>query len=80
MMLGAVFTAVSIAYYLGVVRAMYTRARGFARGLAGGSPPRDLALRPAIVVSLIVAVGSFFAVSPLIEIIRDAADVLTYPF
>ncbi len=79
MVLGAVFTAVSIAYYLGVVRAMYMRPR-FAVALAGGSPPRDLGLQTAIVASLVVAVGSFFAVSPLIELIRDATDVLTYPF
>ena len=72
MVIGAVFTAVSIYYYLGVVRSMYMRARASRPSPAGGSPPRDLALDAAIVISLIVAVGSFFAVDQLIELVRDA--------
>jgi NADH-quinone oxidoreductase subunit N len=80
MIVGAVFTAVSIYYYLGVVRALYTRAPRLAAVPAGGSPPRDLALDTAIVASLVVAVGSFFAVNPLIDVIRDAVDFLPYPF
>ena len=75
MILGAVFTAVSIYYYLGVVRSMYTRVGGLAALPAGGSPPRDLALDTAIVISLIVAVGSFFAVDQLIEL-RPRRDEL----
>ena len=41
---GAVFTAVSIYYYLGIVRAMYMTAATAALAPAGGSPPRDIAL------------------------------------
>jgi NADH-quinone oxidoreductase subunit N len=80
MVIGAVFTAVSIAYYLGIVRAMYMRPRFVPVAVAGGSPPRDLGLQAAIAGSLVVAIGSFFAVDPLIELIRDAASVLSYPF
>ena len=80
MVLGAIFTAVSIYYYLGVVRAMYLRPRLSAAVVAGGSPPRDLALDVAIGASLVVAVGSFFAVDSLIDIARDAVAFLTFPF
>jgi NADH-quinone oxidoreductase subunit N len=80
MILGAVFTAVSISYYLGVVRAMYTRPARLAVAPAGGSPPRDLALDSAIVVALVVAVGSFFAVDKLIGLAADATSFLPFPF
>jgi NADH-quinone oxidoreductase subunit N len=80
MILGAVFTAVSIYYYLGVVRAMYTRPARLAVAPAGGSPPRDLALDTTIVASLVVAVGSFFAVDKLIELARQATEFLPFPF
>jgi NADH-quinone oxidoreductase subunit N len=80
MILGAVFTAVSIYYYLGVVRAMYTRPPRLAAVPAGGSPPRDIALDATIVASLVVAVGSFFAVDQLIELARDATSFLLFPF
>jgi NADH-quinone oxidoreductase subunit N len=80
MILGAVFTAVSIYYYLGVVRALYARAPRLAALPAGGSPPRDRALDLAVVASLVVAVGSFFAVNPLIDVIQDAVDFLPFPF
>ena len=80
MVIGAVFTAVSIYYYLGVVRAMYMRPRLTAAAVAGGSPPKDLGLDVAIAGSLVVGVGSFFAVDELIDIARDAVDFLTFPF
>jgi NADH-quinone oxidoreductase subunit N len=80
MVIGALFTAVSIYYYFGIVRAMYMRGPSVALAPAGGSPPRDLALDTAIVASLLVAVGTFFAVDPLIDICRDAVDSLPFPF
>jgi NADH-quinone oxidoreductase subunit N len=80
MLIGAVATAVSIYYYLSVVRAMYTRAGGLVAAPAGGSPPRDVALETAIALALIVAVGSFFAVDQLIELARDAVSFLPFPF
>ncbi len=79
MVIGAVFTAVSIYYYLGVVRAMYLRPR-LAAAAAGGSPPRDLLLDVAIVGALVVGVGSFFAADPLIDVIEGAVELLPYPF
>jgi NADH-quinone oxidoreductase subunit N len=80
MIIGAIFTAVSIYYYLGVVRMLYARVPQVAALAAGGSPPRDRALDTAIVACVIVSVGSFFAVNPLIDVIRDAVDFLPYPF
>jgi NADH-quinone oxidoreductase subunit N len=79
MVIGAVFTAVSIYYYLGVVRAMYMRPQ-LAAIAAGGSPPRDLAVDAVIAVALVVGVGSFFAVDKLIELARDATSFLPFPF
>jgi NADH-quinone oxidoreductase subunit N len=80
MVIGAVFTAVSIYYYLGVVRAMYSRPTRLAVVAAGGSPPVDRALDLAILLSLVVAVGSFFAVNELIDLARDAVNFLPFPF
>ena len=79
MILGAVFTAVSIYYYLGVVRSMYMRPQ-LAAAAAGGSPPNDFLLDLAIAGALVVGVGSFFAVDPLLDIITDAVEFLPYPF
>ena len=77
---GVVATAVSIYYYLGVVRAMYMRPGGAAGELrvaaAGGSPPPDPALAVAVGASLVITVGSFFFVSPLIDLARDAIESL----
>jgi len=75
---GVVATAVSLYYYLGVVRAMYMRPGSSALRVApaGGSPPRDPALSLAVAISLGVTVGSFFFVSPLIGLARHAASSL----
>jgi hypothetical protein len=43
---------------------------------AGGSPPRDLALHVGVALALVVTVGSFFAVQPLVDLARDAAAQL----
>jgi L-cystine uptake protein TcyP (sodium:dicarboxylate symporter family) len=43
---------------------------------AGGSPPRELLLSAAVLVAMLVNVGSFFAVEPLIDLARDAASSL----
>ena len=79
---GVVATAISLYYYLGVVRAMYMRtddlrASSAARPVvAGGSPPRDPLLATAVAGALAVTVGSFFFVQPLIDVARDAAASL----
>jgi NADH-quinone oxidoreductase subunit N len=80
MIVGAVFTAVSIYYYLGVVRAVYSRPAPLAVAAVGGSPPVDRALDLAILLSVIVGVGSFFAVDKLIELAQDATSFLPFPF
>jgi NADH-quinone oxidoreductase subunit N len=74
---GVAATAVSLAYYLGVVRALYMRMPGERRLVAvGGSPPREGVLQATVFACLAVTVGSFFAVQPLIELARDAAEQL----
>jgi NADH-quinone oxidoreductase subunit N len=45
---------------------------------AGGSPPRDLPLVAGVTVCLAVTVGSFFAVQPLIDAARSAANALPF--
>ncbi len=74
---GVVATAVSLYYYLGVIRALYMRAE-LRVVPVGGSPPRELALQGAVVVCLAITVGSFFAVQPLTDVARDAAEALSF--
>ncbi|MGH3103475.1 MAG: hypothetical protein ACRDN6_05195, partial [Gaiellaceae bacterium] len=76
---GVVATAVSLYYYLAVIRAMYMRP-GAELGLAaaGGSPPRDGLLQASVFAALVVNVGSFFAVQPLIDLAKDAANQLPF--
>jgi NADH-quinone oxidoreductase subunit N len=76
---GIVATAVSLYYYLGVIRAMYMRVGPELRPAAvGGSPPREAMLHVAVGAALVVTVGSFFAVQPLIELARDGAAALPF--
>jgi NADH-quinone oxidoreductase subunit N len=76
---GVVATVVSIYYYLGVVRAMYMQPGEMRLAPAGGSPPRDVALHTGVGLALLVTVGSFLAADPLIDIARDAVDLLAFP-
>jgi NADH-quinone oxidoreductase subunit N len=78
---GVVATLVSLAYYLGVVRALYMRPGEPSPGTvglaaAGGSPPRDPALTLAVGTALAVTVGSFVFISPVVRIARYAAQTL----
>ncbi len=76
---GVVFTMVSAAYYLAVVRAMFMRdSAELQLAPAGGSPPRDLALATGVGACLVVTVGSFFAVQPLIDVAESAAKSLPF--
>jgi NADH-quinone oxidoreductase subunit N len=76
---GVVATLVSLYYYLGVVRAMYFRSPAELQlAPAGGSPPREVALQIGVGLALVVAIGSFFAVQPLIDIAKHAAASLTF--
>jgi NADH-quinone oxidoreductase subunit N len=74
---GLAATAVSLYYYLGVIRAMYMRPSAeLGLAPAGGSPPRERLLQASVAGCLVVTVGSFFAVQPLIDLARDAAGSL----
>jgi NADH-quinone oxidoreductase subunit N len=78
-LLGVAATAVSLGYYLNVVRWLYMRS-GAELSLApvGGSPPRDVALGVAIAAALTVTVGSFFVVQPILDVASDAAASLPF--
>jgi NADH-quinone oxidoreductase subunit N len=74
---GVVATAVSLYYYLAVIRAIYMRPEAELQVAAvGGAPPREILLTPSVVACLAVTVVSFFAVQPLIELAQDAATSL----
>jgi NADH-quinone oxidoreductase subunit N len=80
---GVAATAVSLYYYLAVVRAMYMRPAAElqltpAAPVAGGAPPRDGLLQTSVLLSLAVTVGSFVAVEPLIHVARHAAGALPF--
>ncbi len=78
--IGVLATALSLAYYLNVVKALYMRS-GEVRGdvvAAGGSPPRDLLLDAAVAAGLVVTIGSFFVVQPLVDLASDAAASLPF--
>jgi NADH-quinone oxidoreductase subunit N len=77
---GVIATAVSLYYYLAVIRAMYMRPAMPLAAAAGGQPPRELALSAAVLGCVAVVVGSFFAVEPLIDLAQKAAASLTYPY
>jgi NADH-quinone oxidoreductase subunit N len=74
---GVVFTAVSLYYYFGLVRALYMRAPApVGLAPAGGQPPREWALQTAVLGCLVIAVGSFFFVEPLIKLCKLAVAPL----
>jgi NADH-quinone oxidoreductase subunit N len=77
---GVAATAVSLYYYLGVIRAMYFRPSEELQlaPVAGGSPPPERALQAAVTAALVVTVGSFFAVQPLIDAAKKAASSLPF--
>jgi len=44
----------------------------------GGSPPREALLQTTAFVCLVVTVGSFFAVQPLIDLAKHATHALPW--
>jgi NADH-quinone oxidoreductase subunit N len=73
--IGVLATALSLAYYLNVIRALYLRSGEVPSGqvvVAGGSPPRDLLLDVTLASALAVTIGSFFFVQPLVDLATDA--------
>ena len=76
---GVLATLVSLYYYLGLIRAMYMRrTEDLQLAPIGGSPPRETLLQSAVVTCLVVTVGSFFAVQPLIDLAKHAANSLPF--
>ena len=75
---GIAATLVSLYYYLLVIRAMYMRPAAELGLLApiGGSPPREVLLTSSVFVALVVNVGAFFAVQPLVDLAKHAARAL----
>jgi NADH-quinone oxidoreductase subunit N len=73
---GIAATAVSLYYYLAVIRALYMRPSAELQFAAGGQPPRDALLQLGVIACLAVAVGSFFGVQPLIDLARHAYGTL----
>jgi len=77
--IGVVFTIVSAAYYLAVVRSMFLRDSAELRlAPAGGSPPRERLLQNGVAICTIVTVGSFFFVQPLVDFAAKAAHALPF--
>jgi NADH-quinone oxidoreductase subunit N len=76
---GVVATLVSLYYYLGVVRAMFMRrTEDLQLAPIGGSPPSDGLLQGSVVACLVVTVGSFFAVQPLIDLAKHAVSAIPF--
>ncbi len=74
---GVIATMISAYYYLGIVRSMYFRdAAELQLAPAGGAPDRELLLSAGVLICLLVTVGSFFAVQPLIDVATRAAGAL----
>jgi NADH-quinone oxidoreductase subunit N len=78
-LIGVAATAVSLGYYLNVVRWMYMRPGGeFRLAPAGGSPPQDLGLATAVTLCVAVTIGSFFLAQPILDAAADAAASLPF--
>jgi NADH-quinone oxidoreductase subunit N len=78
---GVVATAVSLYYYLAVVRALYMRPAAELQStppaaVTGGAPPRDPLLQTSVALALGATIASFFAVQPLIDLAKHAAAAL----
>ena len=78
-LVGVAATALSLAYYLNIVRWLYMRSGAELRlAPAGGSPPREIALGVAVAAAVVVTVGSFFAAEPILDLASDAAASLAF--
>ncbi|MBA3566953.1 MAG: NADH-quinone oxidoreductase subunit N [Actinobacteria bacterium] len=78
-LVGVAATALSLAYYLNIVRWLYMRSGAELRlAPAGGSPSRELALGVAVTAAVVVTIGSFFAAQPILDLASDAASSLPF--
>jgi NADH-quinone oxidoreductase subunit N len=72
LIVAAVATVVSLGYYLAVVRAIYMHPRPD----RFEPPPPERLLSTAVLLAVVVTVGSFFATQPLIDLAKHAASQL----
>jgi NADH-quinone oxidoreductase subunit N len=78
-LVGVGATALSLAYYLNVVRWLYMRSGTELRlAPAGGSPPREYALGLAVAACVVVTIGSFVAAEPILDVASVAAESLPF--
>jgi NADH-quinone oxidoreductase subunit N len=75
---GVIATAISLYYYLAVIRALYMRMPEIRLAPAGGSPPREEVLQTSVFTCMAITIGSFFAVEPLIDLAEKAAAQLPF--
>jgi NADH-quinone oxidoreductase subunit N len=75
---GVIGTAISLYYYLAVIRSLYMRMPDVQLAPVGGSPPREALLQTSVVACMAVTIGSFFAVQPLIDVAEKAAAQLPF--
>jgi hypothetical protein len=61
---------------LNVIRALYLRPSAELQFAAGGQPPREWLLEAGTAACVVVVVGSFFAVQPLIDLAEKAIGSL----
>ncbi len=77
LIVGVAATALSVYYYLAVIRALYMRSSPtLALAPAGGSPPREGLLQASVAACVVVSIGSLVATQPLIDLARHAARSL----
>ena len=78
-LVGVGATALSLAYYLNIVRWLYMRSGAELRlAPAGGSPRRELGLGVAVAAAVVVTMGSFVAAQPVLDLASDAAASLPF--
>jgi NADH-quinone oxidoreductase subunit N len=75
---GVIATAISLYYYLAVIRSLYMRMPDVQLAPAGGSPPREEVLQASVFACMAITVGTFFAVEPLIDLAEKAAAQLPF--
>jgi NADH-quinone oxidoreductase subunit N len=75
---GVIGTAISLYYYLAVIRALYMRMPDVQLAPVGGAPPREALLQGSVLACMGVTIGAFFAVEPLIDIAEKAAAQLPF--
>ncbi len=75
---GVIATAISLYYYLAVIRALYMRMPDVQLAPVGGSPPREEVLQASVFACMAITIGTFFAVEPLIDLAEKAAAQLPF--